>query len=429
MHRRLLAPALLSLSLLWSAAGCDGGGSEDAAITYYRDVKPILDARCIRCHVDGGIAPMPLGTYDEAYPFRARIREKVADRIMPPWEAGPGCNEYQADFSLTDAQIDTVTGWVDLGAPAGDPTTEPPALVVETPDLSRVDVTLAPPDPYTPQQSPDEYRCFVLPWEETATSFVTGMRATPGMRTEVHHVVVYMAAAADAAGYQALDDAEPGLGYTCFGGPGGGNASLLGVWAPGGTGRDYPEGTGLRVEPGAVVIMQVHYNTLDQEPVPDVTSLEFSIESSVPNEAYMSFWGNPLWTLGGMPIPAGDPDVMHSYSAAPSDLFGIPIPLRLWMVGLHMHTRGTRALLSVVHSASDECAIEIPNWDFHWQSLYVLDAPMTIFPGDEVYLECHWDNSAGNQPLVDGVPLPPEDLNWGEGTTDEMCLGIAYVSL
>jgi hypothetical protein len=37
-------------------------------------------------------------------------------------------------------------------------------------------------------------------------------------------------------------------------------------------------------------------------------------------------------------------------------------------------------------------------------------------------VECHYDNSPGNQPVVDGQRLPPRDVTWGEGTHDEMCL-------
>jgi hypothetical protein len=51
-----------------------------------------------------------------------------------------------------------------------------------------------------------------------------------------------------------------------------------------------------------------------------------------------------------------------------------------------------------------------------------------VKPGDQLSIECHWNNSAANQPLVDGKKLEPRDVDWGESTTDEMCLGLLYVS-
>jgi hypothetical protein len=58
----------------------------------------------------------------------------------------------------------------------------------------------------------------------------------------------------------------------------------------------------------------------------------------------------------------------------------------------------------------------------------MLVQPKTARPGDSLSLECHWDNSASNQPIVNGVRQAPIDLNWGEGTNDEMCLGGFFIT-
>ena len=41
---------------------------------------------------------------------------------------------------------------------------------------------------------------------------------------------------------------------------------------------------------------------------------------------------------------------------------------------------------------------------------------------------CTWDNSASNQPIVDGEVKEPVDVAWGAGTSDEMCLSGFYVT-
>jgi Copper type II ascorbate-dependent monooxygenase, C-terminal domain len=89
-------------------------------------------------------------------------------------------------------------------------------------------------------------------------------------------------------------------------------------------------------------------------------------------------------------------------------------PVTLYGAGLHMHTLGTRAKLEVERKSGDtECMLEIPRWDFHWQGSYGFANPVVVKPGDRIALECHWDNSLPNA----------QDLEWGEGTGDEMCLG------
>lgn len=82
-----------------------------------------------------------------------------------------------------------------------------------------------------------------------------------------------------------------------------------------------------------------------------------------------------------------------------------------------MHTRGTSARTEIrgADSAS-QCLLDIPSWSFHWQGSYEMKSPKTVHPGDALYLECHWDNTGAT------------DINWGEGTNDEMCLGTFYVT-
>ena len=72
--------------------------------------------------------------------------------------------------------------------------------------------------------------------------------------------------------------------------------------------------------------------------------------------------------------------------------------------------------------------LHIPAWDFHWQDVYYLVHPIHIGPGDTIRVRCSFDNSAAAQPVVDGKPLRPRYVLWGEGTTDEMCLGMLSVA-
>ena len=52
--------------------------------TYNDDVFPILKERCSRCHVQGGVAPMSLMTYEEAFPWGESIRAELVAAHMPP---------------------------------------------------------------------------------------------------------------------------------------------------------------------------------------------------------------------------------------------------------------------------------------------------------------------------------------------------------
>src|SRR5215467_11656221 len=95
--------------------------------TFTKDVAPILQQHCQVCHRPGAIAPMSLLTYDDARPWARAIKEKVVKREMPPWyiDRNIGISEFKDDPSLSDAEIATISKWVDAGAPMGNPAEMP----------------------------------------------------------------------------------------------------------------------------------------------------------------------------------------------------------------------------------------------------------------------------------------------------------------
>jgi len=406
--------------------------SQRPAPTWHRDVQPLMAQSCGACHVEGGIAPFALSSFQEAYSRRDLIRTQVESRRMPPWPPGPGCSEYEQDRSLPESDRATLLSWLDSGAPEGDPadahSVSPPPSV----GLSRVDRTLRLAAPYIPVESPDEYRCFLLDWPEAQTRYITGFRAVPGNPAIVHHVLAFLATPDRVAQFQALDDADPAPGYKCFGGPGG-VAQALGAWAPGSNGGDFPADTGLRVPAGSKIILQIHYNVTGGLGRYDQTAIELKVDPAVTRTAFLLPWANPAWVNGqAMPIPAGQADVSHSFTFAPGPYLSsitsgsIPDgPFVVYAAALHQHLRGTRSRVEIQRaSGSHECVLDIPRWDFHWQGAYTLATPKRVERGDSLSIECHWDNSAKNQP--DG--LAPRDLNWGERTSDEMCLAFLYIT-
>lgn len=425
---------LLTLPLAPACGSDDAAGDPDATPTgptYYADIKPLVDARCAGCHYQGGIAPFALETYADVSTHAGVAKLAIDDGLMPPWPPDDQCNQYLGDRSLSADEKALFQQWIDAGTPAGDPADEGAPLPDNSPRMSRVDATLPMAEPYTPTISPDDYRCFLIPWpsDYTTTKYVTGFRAVPGNDKVVHHVIAFLATPDQVQTYRDLDAAEAGPGYTCFGGTGGPAREWLGGWAPGSLGADLPDGVGIAVQPGSMVILQVHYNLIAPDPDPDQTSIELKVDDTVTQEATVQPWANPNWLSGdNMLIPAGDSDVEHNWQLDPTLLSGGK-SLTIHTVGLHMHRLGHTARLSIERAdGSSDCLLDIGNWDFDWQGSYALKTPVQIDSGDALRLECHWDNSPENQPIVGGSPQVPRDVTWGEGTSDEMCLGIALIT-
>ena len=406
--------------------------------TYFRDVKPILDGRCAGCHRIGAIAPFSLTSYASASSHRLEIAGAVKSRLMPPWHAKAGVRAYVNDPTLTPKQIDAIVRWANAGAPRGNPATAKPALPSVTPTLSRVDLRVQLPQSYTPKgwlPGGDDYHCFDIPWTASTTKYVTGFNAIPGVPTEVHHIIAFVAHPNDASMVDGWDAADPGPGYRCYGGASAVGAAtipvrFLSAWAPGSAGGDFPAGTGIDVAPGSRIILQVHYNLrhahLAGGPKPDRTALEFALADSVDRRAAMLPVVNFGWILSPstFAIPAGAREVTHNWTgemslAARFFAPGLDLAKGLTIEGaiLHMHGLGRTTRLDLVHAdGKREALLAIPRWNFNWQRAYYLAEPARLDPGDRLSVSCTHTNPT------------KRIVTWGESTSDEMCIGFVYVA-
>ena len=475
----------------------DGGGpaANSETLSYYANTKSIIDARCATCHQPGDIGPFSLTTYDEVRSFQVPVRSAIENGTMPPWQPSDACNSYLGNIDLTADEKEILLAWLAADMPAGDPA-DAPEQKNDGIAAFEADLSLQLPQPYTPTREPDDYRCQLIPWPATETQYVTGLRVTPDQRSIVHHVIVFLAEPDEVAQFQAFDEAEDGPGYTCYGGPtastGGGFSDIdpaallaalqrvgvtladlqagnltdeqflaladelgggamaggfrtIGSWTPGIPAAALPSGTGIRVEPGSMLVAQFHYNTLTSAPVPDQSIIEIATTDTVEREATglgildIGWVTNGLFGGDPMTIPAGEANVQHATSVAFDSLFfdrvrdtlGLPAdaPLVLHNANHHMHELGKSQRSEIRHvDGSTSCVLDIPDWDFQWQGTYTLARPITIRPGDEIWMGCTWDNTAANQPIIDGQARAPVDVAWGEGTSDEMCLGSFYVT-
>jgi hypothetical protein len=429
--------------MLLVLAACGVPSAAPPSPTYERDIAPLVQEHCQGCHVPNGIAPFSLTTYEEVTQMQVAARADIEARKMPPFLAAKGCTDYSNDISLSDDQIAMFGAWIDTGSPRGTPSAPTQQQAVNTPtdELPRVDATLSMPVSYTPQTSPDDYRCFVLDWNQTTDKFVTGFRVVPGNPKVVHHVIAYLAAPDQVAKVQAKDAADPLPGYTCFGGPGAGADTWLGAWAPGAIGGMYPPNTGLKVVAGSKVVLQIHYNLQSAgTDTTDLTQVQVALDDTVMRQAVLAPWTNPDWTDGmNMKIPAFQSDVEYDFSYDPTPIMswltnGVltdGVGLRFYSVMAHQHLLGKSSKLEILRNgdeAQSECLLDIPRWDFHWQRSYRFSQGKIFHPGDQLKITCHWDNSAQAQPVINGVQQTSRDVYWGEGTTDEMCLGLLYIT-
>jgi hypothetical protein len=399
-------------------------------LTYWEHAKPILDAKCAGCHEEGGIAPFALETFQQALDLHHHIAEAVTSGEMPPWSPDPCCSEYKWDRRLTPTETKILTTWADQGAIEGDPNLEGPPIDFDRGGLSRVDLTLSMPEPYAPvaQLGDDDFRCFLLDWPYEDTKFVTGLNARPSNPSLVHHVIIYVIDEDDAADLAAREGKDGRPGYDCFGQLGTIPEGAIGGWEPASLGIEFPEGMGRRVDKGSKILLNVHYDIANNSPEPDQMEIDLALADTVEREVRGAAVGNPQWLIGdGLKIDAGDADAMYNFAFDPTYLFGKRKAFEVFGVNIHMHELGASASLAVKRADNSyECLLNISHFDFEWNGEYFLEEPVVIHPGDELYVECHFDNSQANQKVINGVQSEPRDIAWGPD--EEMCAGLLLIT-
>jgi hypothetical protein len=376
-------------------------------------VRPLLEQHCAGCHKPGGIGPFALG-YDakewtNGVPsWASQAVAAVKARVMPPWMPDPSCHDMVRSRRLSDAEVAVFEKWAAGDFERGDEK-DYQAPQFDTLDLGAPTLEMVPAEAYTPKTDrPDDYHCFLLPQSFDEESYLTATSVMPGIVHEVHHVILYTIEAGQVAEAEALDAKEDGLGYTCFGGPGVGGAQNVGGWVPGTVPSVAPAESARVIAKGARIIMQVHYNTshaADQGLHADQTRAQLWLMKAGEKPKYRinTF---PLANLD-IEIEAGDANSVQKR------VFSSPVQGTLTGVLPHMHTRGVSIEVKHTKDDTETCLVRVPKWDFHWQQgyRYTEETYLELARGDKLELTCVYDN-AGNA----------EDVYWGEGTSDEMCL-------
>jgi hypothetical protein len=467
--------AVLALAIPLVALAASRG--ESAPPSFSKDVAPIVQQKCAGCHQLGGIAPFPLETARQISARAGLIAAAVQTDAMPPWPPGAKSPAYVGEDArkLSARERATILAWARAGARVDGPARKPlpqaptPALPGETV------LDLRMPAAYRPSAAKgttDDYRCFLLDPQTAGDMSVTSARIEPSARKVVHHVILFRIAGAQVAEAKQLDARTRGQGWGCFGDTGLSldtsagiqgaldDANWVAAWAPGWGGNRLPEGTGVPLPAGSQIVMQVHYNLLNGRTpdrsravltaAPASTKLEPLRTMLLPGPVELACMKGERGRLCSRTeallelsrkygpeagfVPSGLLLLCRGSAATPRANAVSTCDRRLTrattihVAAGHMHLLGASILLELnPGTPSSRILLDIPRWDFHWQNAYQLAKPIEAKAGDVVRVTCRHDvhkRMHGGH----GIPKTPRYVLWGEGTTDEMCLGILQVT-
>jgi len=417
-------------------------------VTFTKDVAPIFFKNCAECHRPGEAAPFSALSYKDARPWARSIREQVVSREMPPWRADSHVGQFKNDRRLTDAEIETITAWVDGGAKEGDPNHLPP--VPEFADgwaIGKPDLIIPMPEEFTLDASgPDEYQYFEVDPGFTEDKYVQMAEARPGNRRIVHHILAFvqpppkdgqspkkmtkeeiermelgsifyrdgflMRAKPDAPVYddgcalpnggQGADrDAAPRESRL------GGLRMMLTGFAPGMNPWVWEPGTVKRIPAGSKITFQVHYSKVGGSTQKDRSMIGLIFAKEPPQRLIITrMISNNYFRI---PPGAANHRVTACWTATED--------VRLTAAMPHMHVRGKAIEVKAFYpDGRSETLLNVPNYSFAWQTFYYFKQPMAIPKGTRLLVTGYFDNSPKNK----YNPDPTRAVRFGEPTYDEM---------
>ena len=324
--------------------------------------------------------------------------------------------------------------------------------------------------PVAPKSGYDDYRCFLLDPKVSEDSVIQSIEFIPQRKDYVHHAIIFRVSEADIPEALTLDSS--GTGWPCFGGSGLGGmftsfvtSPWISAWAPG-RGKDLPPtGYGIPFKKGEQFVLQVHYNLLaatsgkietDQSkivmeavPLTETTVKPLNIElfaapvelacpegvtgplcdraAAVKDLAQRTKGGAELELLGiaalcGRNLFFPVPDVVTKCDQKVRSNYTIVT------AAPHMHLLGRKLKMTLNPGTLEEQSIiNVEKYDFDDQSPIPLKTPLKVKSGDVIRIECTHDPKL-RQLLPALKNLPPRYVTWGEGSSDEMCLGVLSVA-
>ena len=385
---------VLVIAVLPIAAAAATAAPDDPAVTFTKDVAPILYKSCAECHRPTMFAPMSLMTYDDARPYARAIMQKVVARQMPPWGADPAFGVFKNDPRLSEKEIETIVSWVDNGAPKGDEKDMPaPPQFAEGWTIGKPDAVFTMTEDFEiPATGTIPYQYVRVPTNLTEDKWIQAIEIRPGANAHVHHVLAYTQPAGQ------LLNPGGALGPTSIGGV-----------TPNKPGVVYPEGVARMIRGNSDIILQIHYTT-NGTPATDRTRVGIIFAKQPPVKV----------TAGGMVLQPRFVIPAYDGNAEVKGITTLSRDILLTTLTPHMHVRG-KDMIYIAHYAdgTDETLLSVPKYDFNWQITYELAKPKVLPAGTKIEVIAHYDNSANNK----SNPDPSKDVRWGDQTWEEMMIG------
>jgi len=382
------------------------------ALTFSKNIAPLVYEHCAPCHRPGEAAPFSLLTYRDVCKRGSQIVQVTRQRYMPPWMPEPGYGDFAGSLRLSDSQIDMMARWVSQGMPEGDPADLPPApRFTDGWQLGTPDLIVRMSQVYRLKAAAgDVFRNFVLPVNLKETKYVRAFELRPGNKRVVHHANVIIDRSRLLRRRDG-EDGQPGFGgmdvVTEVTGEFDPDSHFL-FWKPGSPVQQEPADMPWKLDPGSDLIVNLHLQPTGKPEIVDA-ELGLYFTGQAPSLHPMLL---QLEHDGALDIPPG------SRSFAVTDHLKLPIAVSLLAIYPHAHFLGKQVdAWAELPDGKRLALLKIDRWDINWQASYRYRQPIALPAGTTVAMRIGYDNTVTNPRNPNN---PPKEVRAGNRSEDEM---------
>jgi len=378
------------------------------SITFNKEIAPIVFENCTGCHRPGESGPFNLLTYAEVSKRAKQIAEVTQSHFMPPWLPSGEAGQFLGDRRLTPEQIGLIQQWAAEGTPEGKASDLPPTPKwTDGWQLGEPDLVVTMPESYTlPAEGADVYRNFILPIPTTAQRFVRAVEVRPSSKA-VHHAFIRIDASHESRRLDARDVTPGFSGMTTPPAAETPEGHFLG-WQPGRGPCEAPKGLAWTLPAEADVVLLMH---MQPRGTPE------TIRPSI------GFWFTeqaPTNTPTKISLVSYDLDISAgATNQVVEQRLMMPLDTDLLSILPHAHYLGKQLEgFAILPDDTRKTLLEIPQWDFNWQSDFRYAEPVFLPKGTVLALRYTYDNSTNN---VRNPNRHLQHVTYGLQTTNEMC--------
>lgn len=380
-------------------------------ISYFGQIKGIIDKNCISCHFVNGDAPFSLTSFEDVKHNAEMIKSVIISNYMPPWKADSTFQKYKNQRFISLEEKKLISEWITNGKKKGKSPKKISQNLKKLKEIETPDLTVGFNQKYKLQNdNQDDFRFFYTEVKNIDKKYIRKINFKPGIAKIIHHSRIMIDTFGGLEGINGLSENDERVYFfqtkPLY------NDFFYG-WLPGNSNLEFPDGVAQVLPENSNFIFNLHYSPNSQNELFDSSEIQLFFTDKPVTKIVNSLILRETHISNKPFIIPKSKSTKFYMSYGP-----IKDSLEIISVQPHAHNLCKNFRSFCITPDGDMIPlIQINDWDFNWQETYYFTDPLQLPKGSIIIAEAEYDNTDKN---LSNPYLPPKDVGYGWKTKDEM---------